>query len=132
MAHGEGRGGHVDRRLDGEVLELRGQAHIDPHRALLLHHLLGLRGGYPLQQRLVHQLTEIILAQAHQHAIGEHGVAEGAGRGDNRRLQGKRFVSTLNIDAFVAGLIFLKHLCTACAAAEAFGAAAFHFHQFCI
>ena len=72
---------HVERRLEVPVLEFARQAHVEP-AAALGDDLLALLVVDPLQHRLVEQRVEVVLAEAHQHAVGQHrdgGVALGAG-----------------------------------------------------
>ena len=59
----------VERALDRQVLVLARQAHIEP-AAALRDDLARLVVAHPLQQRLVHELAEILLVEAHQHAVG--------------------------------------------------------------
>src|ERR1700691_4554841 len=62
----------IERVLDAKVLKLAGEPHVEP-LAAAGDDLLGLVVIDPLEQGLVEQGLKVLLAEAHERAVGEHG-----------------------------------------------------------
>ena len=67
--------------------------------------------AHPLQQRLVHELAEILLVEAHEHAVGQHGDGGVAlGFGDQRFFaEGVADAELGELDAFAVERRLARH-----------------------
>ena len=65
----------------------------------------------PAQQRLVHEVAEVLLVEPHQHAVGEHGHRGIAlGLGDQRLLaEGVTDAELGELDAFLVERRLARH-----------------------